>query len=138
MIATLKKTLERDSDVRLAYLHGSHAREYSDAESDIDIAVLADPSLSKEHRYDLRIRLIGAIAECPDIPFDKIDLIILQDVSVLLQFNVIRNRIVLVERDRSERISYELHVEQAYDDEQYYLERESKVIMQRILSYPAA
>lgn len=134
MIAVLSKTLGRDSDVRLAYLHGSHARGYSDAESDVDIAVLADPSLSKDQRYDLRIKLMGAVAECPDMPSKKIDLVILQDVPVLLQFNIIRNRIVLFERDRNERISYELRVEQAYDDEQYYLERESQVIMQRIFS----
>lgn len=71
-------------------------------------------------------------------PLEKIDLIILQDVPVLLQFNIIRNGILLHEKDRSERISHALHVEQDYDDERYYLDRESDSTLTRILSRPTA
>lgn len=141
--AAMEKAVEHEDRVmpgaiRLAFLHGSLARGKADAESDIDIGILASASLDKAQRYELRIRLMRSLADTLNMPLEKIDLVILQDVPVLLQFHVIRNGIVLFERDRSERIAYALRVEQFYDDERYYLERESQATIDRILSRPAA
>lgn len=136
--SAVEQAIEREASgvVRIAYLHGSHVRGSVDEESDIDIGILAAPSLDKHARFRLRLRLMSAVADALRVPLEKIDLVILQDVPVLLQFNIIRNGIVLFERDHSERIHFELRVEQAYDDERYYLERESKATVQRILSHP--
>lgn len=136
MRAALEDMFERDDAVRIAYLHGSHAAGKADEESDLDIAVLASPSLGAKERFELRFRLMRDVSEALRMPFEKIDLIMLQDVPALLQFNVIRNGMLLFERDRSEKIAYSLHVEQAYDDERYYLDRESDAILSRILSRP--
>ncbi len=122
-----------------AYLHGSYARGGADTESDIDIGFLAGPALGKKQRFDLRLQLLSTIDELlPMRLADKLDVTILQDVPVLLQFNVVRGSIILFEANRSERLGYELHVEQAYDDERYYLEREAEATLRHIISRPAA
>jgi len=124
--------------VHLAYLHGTRACGRADQESDIDIGILAAPSLDKGERFKLRIRLMRALADTLHEYLEKIDLIILQDVPVLLQFNVVRKGILLFGRTRQEKIEYELQVEREYDDERYYLQREADITINRILSRPAA
>ncbi len=79
-----------------------------------------------------------ALADTLHEYLEKIDLIILQDVPVLLQFNVVRKGILLFGRTRQEKIEYELQVEREYDDERYYLQREADITINRILSRPAA
>src|SRR5437016_2520034 len=81
--------------VELAYLFGSHARETADDESDVDIAVLANPALSQDERRDLRFDLLPACSQGLSLPITTIDLIVLQDVPALLQYNVIRHGQVL-------------------------------------------
>lgn len=120
--------------IALAYLHGSCAIGKDDEESDIDIGILADPALSKKERHSLRLSLMQPIAEALGVPMEKLDTVILQDVPVLLQYNIIRGGIILFQRTRAERITYELHVEQMFDDEQYYLSREANTTIRHILS----
>jgi hypothetical protein len=125
----------RAPGVLLVYLFGSYARGTADAESDIDIAVLASP-LSPEARRRLRLDLL---ARCTDILAAEerhIDLVILQDVPVLLQYNVVRSGILLAGND-ADRIAYELQVERRYDDERPGLEEQTDLGLQRLLSHPA-
>jgi predicted nucleotidyltransferase len=120
--------------VRIAYLFGSHARGTDDADSDVDVAILVHSGLSAEARYDLRMRLLRDLAEAMGMPPEKVDVVVLQDVPVLLQLNVIRNGVVVLEGSRAERIAYELEIERRYDDERPYLEREASLTVERILS----
>lgn len=128
----------RSQPVVLAYVFGSHARGMADAESDIDIAVLTDPSLSKDERFDLRFRLMRHLAVSKNIPVEKIDLVVLQDVPVLLQYNVIRNGQMLFERSAGVRHDFEFSVEQRYEDEAPSLDREADMTIQRILNRHAS
>lgn len=127
----------RSHPVVLGYLFGSHARGTADADSDIDVAVLADPGLSPNERLNLRFRLMRHLAEVLDHPLDQIDIIVLQDVPSLLQYNVIRTGQPVFERDPAARHTFELSVERRYDDERPYLERETTITLQRILSRTA-
>lgn len=123
----------KNEPIRLAYLHGSYAWGKPDDESDIDVALLADPKLSKDKRWNLRLRLTKSIAKALHVPIEKLDVVILQDASVLLRSNVVLG-LPIFERDRSERVLFELRTEQEWDDERYYLERENKMTRERILS----
>ena len=86
--------------VALAYLFGSHAREAADADSDIDVAVLVQPHVSKLKRHELRLRLTRRLAEALSVDIGLLDVIILQDVPVLLQYNVIRSARPVLEKER--------------------------------------
>jgi predicted nucleotidyltransferase len=48
-------------DVLVAYLFGSCARGSATPHSDVDIAVLAPQTLSREQAFDLRLALIDAV-----------------------------------------------------------------------------
>ena len=112
-----------------------------DNESDVDIAVLADRSLDLDERRTLRMHCLSRLLEaCPAIE-EKFDVVVLQDVPTLLRYNVIRKGRRISERDRSQRVNFEIDTERAYEDEEPYLRRESEMILQQILrpnlSHPA-
>src|SRR5438045_416233 len=79
----------RPFPVTVAYLFGSHACGIADDESDVDIAVLVEASLTPQERGRLKLKLLRRLAE--SLPIDAIDVVLLQDVPVLLQYNVIRH-----------------------------------------------
>lgn len=123
--------------VTLAYLFGSHALGQADEESDVDVAVLVAPSVPAADRPALRVRLMRAIAESLRVPLDKVDVVVLQDVPALLQYNVVRGGRLLLAADRADRIAYEARVESRYEDEAPLLEREAALTVDRILTRPA-
>ena len=68
--SAITEVLGRYPSVQLAILFGSCAKGTATATSDLDLAVLADAPLDA----DLRIRLIGDLAERLGRPVDLIDL----------------------------------------------------------------
>lgn len=68
--STLRDALARAAGLRLAMLFGSVARGEARADSDIDVAVLADHALSA----DEKISLIGDIAQATGRAVDLVDL----------------------------------------------------------------
>src|SRR4051812_22538102 len=75
--------------VSLAYVFGSHARGTADTESDVDIAVLLTPDLSPRERHRLRLLLMPELAAVLHLDVSLIDLVVLQDARLLLQYNAI-------------------------------------------------
>ncbi len=131
LLRLLRETCQR-FPVTLAYLFGSHARGTADDESDIDVGVLAVPLLTAPERRSLRLELTRAVSET--LATDAVDVVILQDVPVLLQYNVIRRGTLLFARARADRLAYELAVERRYDDERLFLDREADRTIERLLS----
>ena len=117
-----------------AYLHGSHATGHADAESDIDIALLPPRTLSPDERWELRLRFITSLMTQFPKEADTFDVVILQDVPVLLRYNVIRRGRPLYEHTRAERLDFEIATEREYEDEEPYLRREADITLRRILS----
>ncbi len=124
----------RTAPLSLVYLFGSHARGTADAESDVDIAVLAAPTLSPQERRALRMDLLTRFVQAlsPDVP--DVDLIILQDVPILLQYNVIRGGKLIAAAPGADRIGYELDVERRYEDESPALDEQTELTLHRILA----
>ena len=70
LLTDLRELLSRQNDIRLSIVHGSVADGRETAESDLDIAVLADRPLTPERK----IALIDALADISGRPIDLIDL----------------------------------------------------------------
>ena len=98
--------LAADASVRLAWLHGSHARHTAREESDIDVAVLLDPehAASPASRKDSIWRLAGALGR--EVPSDRLDLVFLNDAPALLRHRVIRDGVLLFARSEVERVHF--------------------------------
>jgi hypothetical protein len=128
------RTVCTSHPVTLAYLFGSQARGKADRESDTDIAVLLDEGFSREERWKLRMKLQHSLADALHIPFEEVDVVILQDVPVLLQYNVIRTGVPVFEARPGLQRDFALQVERSYDDELPLLERETDLALSRILT----
>jgi predicted nucleotidyltransferase len=108
-----------DSGLVCAYLFGSTARGVARPGSDLDVAVLfaSDPphTLAGLH-LDLADDLSAATGR-------PVDLVVLNRAPVDLVHRVLRDGILLLERDRSARISFEVHARAEYFDLLPYLQR---------------
>ena len=92
--------------VRLAYLFGSQATGRARADSDVDVAVLADERLSNDERFQLRLDLIGAVGQA--LRTDAVDVVLLNDASPVLAYEVLRNGTLLYCASEEERIGYQV------------------------------
>jgi len=123
-----------DFPVDAAYVHGSYAAGREDKESDLDIALLADASLNKRERQNLRIDVMQRLAEKFGHNCTDFDVVVLQDVPVLLRYNVKINGMRVFERNPSARIAFEISAEREYEDEKPYLDRELTITVNKILA----
>jgi len=106
----IERYLEKNKDVKFAYLFGSHARNNSGPISDIDLAVYID------NHFDLfayRLRLMEEISRL--IKGKSFDLVVLNDAPQILQYEIIKDGKVLIEH-REERIKFETRVLRDYLD----------------------
>lgn len=99
----LTAALDREHVVA-AYLSGSQAAGTAGPLSDVDVAVVADPSLSDRERFELRLELAAEAGRT--LATSEVDVVVLNDAPPLLRQRVIRDGALLVERDARERIRF--------------------------------
>jgi predicted nucleotidyltransferase len=100
------------SDVMAVYLFGSTARGTARAGSDIDVAVLFDAPPPRALSGP-RLALEGDLERALGTP---VDLVALNDAPVDLRTRVLRDGRLLVERDPSARIAFEVRTRnEAFD-----------------------
>jgi hypothetical protein len=103
---------ESGDDVACAYLFGSVARGEEREGSDLDVAVLLtrDPPRTL---HGLQNDLADALAEATG---RKVDLVVLNCAPPDLVHRVLRDGILLLERDRSARVRFEVKARNEYYD----------------------
>lgn len=105
----VQPVLNKHADALVAaYLFGSAATKETTPLSDIDIAVLFKTP-ARENRADLRFGLFADLSRA--LRRNDIDLIVLNTSSnLLLQEEIVRNGVLLYERDAVAREDYECRV----------------------------
>ncbi len=100
--------------VELAYLFGSRAQIEGRAGplSDYDFALLLREELAFPRRYELAYRL----ARCLGVPFDRIDLVVLNAAPIELRYGVVATGILLYEVHRAVRVEFEARTLGRYFD----------------------
>lgn len=73
VVEKIKEALQRIPEVSAAYLFGSVAKGRYHRNSDIDIAVLFIPGLSKTKRFDLRLDISGKLEDIAGWPVDVVN-----------------------------------------------------------------
>jgi uncharacterized protein len=108
-----------DTGVDVAYLFGSTARGTARADSDVDVAVLPDRPAETPLgalRLDLEGDLEGALGR-------PVQLVVLDRAPADLVHRVLRDGLLLYERDRSRRLAFEVRARNEYFDLQPFYAR---------------
>ena len=129
---TLKDCLCDKQEIDFAYIFGSFIK--SDHYHDLDIAVHLEkdfnPDDYKKFPYGYESNIIADISAL--LRNDKIDLVIINKAGILIQQRIINTGVLLFERNRYKRISYENYIRHLYIDAEplrkikiFYLKRYS-------------
>ena len=125
----IKELLGRERHVELAYLFGSAARGELGELSDVDVAVYLDESLSSKERFKLQLRLIGELASV--LQTNKVDLVVMNDAPLLLNYNIIKHG-KLVKSDGRTKVRVESSILSRYLDMKYFIDRHTKLGIERM------
>lgn len=112
LLCRLRKELVAHPAISTAYLFGSVARGVSRTNSDVDLAVLlADdpPRTLAGLGVDLKASLATALSR-------EVDLVILNRAPADLVHRVLRDGILILERDRGARVRFEVRARNEYLD----------------------
>ena len=128
-LENLRRFLSTRPDVIAAYLFGSVARGRAGPRSDVDIAVLLEEGLEPFERFERRLRLMGELeAFCGR----EVDVVVLNDVTPVLQHQVLRYGRLLYEKDHMARVAFEVQVQRTYADLKPMYEFHTRVLFKRI------
>jgi predicted nucleotidyltransferase len=117
--------LTGDPRVRLVYLFGSAADPGRTAVRDIDLAVLTNPPLSLDELMRLRADVVGATGA-------PIDLVSLNDASVILAWDVADSGRCLYARDADAETEFVTRARSRYWDFKPFLDRQWRLTEQRL------
>ncbi|RLE12476.1 nucleotidyltransferase domain-containing protein [Candidatus Aerophobetes bacterium] len=126
----LRDFFQKRKEVILVYIFGSQAKGIASSLSDVDIAVYLDEKLTRHQRFDLRLFLINRV--CSLLGFKKIDLVILNDAPLILQYSILKDGVILYSRDEPKRINIEVKIMSKYFDQKYYQDRHDKILLEQI------
>ncbi|MCM8779320.1 MAG: nucleotidyltransferase domain-containing protein [Candidatus Omnitrophica bacterium] len=113
------------SGIIFVYLFGSSVEDQGNLSSDLDIGIyLEDPE---------GICLLELHSEFSKIFCrDKIDIVVLNKVSLLMQFKIIQKGKLIYCQDELKRIRYETKIMSLYHDRRYYYKRHIQRSLERI------
>ncbi len=126
----LLECLNEQTHVKLAYLFGSRAEGKEGKLSDIDIAVLLDESLSKKERVDLQLKLISTLTRT--LKMEWVDLIVMNDAPLSLNYEIIKANHPLLVRDKEEKIDFEHKILSRYLDRRYYEKKWTSEFLKKV------
>lgn len=128
----LTRRLASEDDVVAAYLFGSQATGTAGPLSDVDIAVWLDGLDTRSERFRRQLDLMAACSSV--LRTDEVQVVILNGVPPLLAHRVLRDGIVLLDRNPGQRVLLETSATLRYLDTQPLREELSRGLARRMAS----
>jgi uncharacterized protein len=107
----LKRFLQDEEEILALYLFGSHSQGLAHIRSDVDLALLLAPEVDAGCFFKYRLRYV---AELKRFFVGELDLIILNQVPPLLEFQVLKNGQLLFDRNPNVRAKLEMRMLNRY------------------------
>jgi hypothetical protein len=120
-IKLLTKTLNKRSHITFAYLFGSKVKGYANEMSDWDIAIYFKEPLRKNNHwpaFELEAELSRAIGGTVQVA------VLNNPLAPVFAFQILKDAIVLLDRDPNLRMDFENRTMRHYYDWQYFLKRQ--------------
>lgn len=125
--SALQESLLAHEEILAVYLFGSHAEGCAHSRSDIDLAILLRSNC--EPPVDYRVSLLEELSGL--LPY-RLDLVILNHVSPLVQFQVLQKGQLLLDRDPNAQAELVMRMLNHYYDMRRYYELHFGRLMQKI------
>lgn len=130
LISRLAEFFRSQEYVELAYLFGSTAEDLRGPLSDIDIGVYLSSRLTKRERIEKRLELTAELASF--LKTDRIDLVVMNDSSPVINFEIVKPNVPLFIRDEDFKIDVEQKIMSRYLDRKYHENLLNRVFLERI------
>lgn len=121
----VRRVAETDERVRFVYLFGSIARDKARKDSDVDLAMYVQPQGTLVDEARLHEALSTSLGR------DDVDLVVLNQAPLWLQFRILGEGTLLFSRDEGQRIAFREHVEKRFLDFRPYHERYLAAVRER-------
>jgi uncharacterized protein YutE (UPF0331/DUF86 family)/phage pi2 protein 07 len=119
------------SPVKAAYLTGALSNRASFGQlTDVDIAILLMDQIKSDQFLDYQLYFFSELAK--RLESDSIDVVILNQASLLLKLQVIKNGQILFSRDEKQRISFETKAVMDYMDFKKFDEVQNSALSRRL------
>jgi predicted nucleotidyltransferase len=125
MIKMLKSVLEKETSVLFCYLFGSFTAGHNISKSDVDIAVYLDKKKCPDF-FEKRLELIPQISQKLK---KEADIVILNTAPPFLKYVVFKEGELIFEKNRTERIDFELKATNEYFDFKPILEKYNEELL---------
>lgn len=112
----LAEHFRQHPEIRFAYLFGSFAKGTQNKLSDLDVAVFLDCTALKPeaYPYGYKASLITELMQL--LKRNEIDVVVLNESTPLLKYEVVRHGVSIYEVDRAQRISFQANTFSRYFD----------------------
>jgi predicted nucleotidyltransferase len=122
-----------DHGVVLAYLFGSQAEGKAGPLSDVDIAVLLGPQVTREQWFQVQLDLMGALMSL--FHRDDVDVAILNQATPVLAHEVVQSGQILYEARPGIRVEFELATLRRYVDTEPLRRLQNRRLLERVEEY---
>src|SRR5215470_13035490 len=121
------------SPVNAAYLAGTLSNRTTFGHiTDVDIGILMMDQIKAEQFFDYQLYFLSELAK--RLETDSIDVVILNQASLILKLQVIKNGQILFSRDEKSRISFETKAVMDYLDFKKFDEMQNQALSRRLSS----
>jgi len=127
LIKQLKNVFAGYEIVQVVYLFGSYASNQENKFSDLDLGILLQENYNKMIKLDILTRLT-------EQDFTDIDLIILNNVSPLIQYEVVKNNKIIYKKKNFDTSEFFSLIVRKYLDFRPYLDIHRKYLKERIIN----
>ncbi len=131
IIPRLEDYFAGQSQVLVAYVYGSQATGQAGPLSDLDIAVLLAGEPSEAECFDARLEFVGGLMSL--LHTNDVDVAILNQVPLVLRYQVVRTGQVIFCRDRQAMIEFRVRTLNEYFDFKPLLDDYRRIFFKRIL-----
>ena len=123
IISKLKDILSKKDEIMFAYLFGSLSKGKETELSDVDVAIYINQNkLPPSSIFGYKADMISELEK--NLDYD-IDLVILNDASLLLSFNIIKNGELIFCNSEKEKVNFHFETQRDYLDFKPVLEEQN-------------
>ncbi|NLM96954.1 MAG: nucleotidyltransferase domain-containing protein [Halanaerobiaceae bacterium] len=120
-----RNILKRHENIIFAYIFGSYVQGKVRTDSDIDIAIYLKDKMDIDDYLEIKMQLSEACKK-------EVDLIILNDSTPLLKYQIYKNHILLFTRDKSIESRFKVKTLFEYTDMKRYLDLSYNKTIERL------